>query len=123
MREKTATLPDRPVCSGQSFNAHPFSAMNLSASPADFATISRRSAFVPRSRGSSSRPTAGTISPTLHLAAECAREVAASHRVEATTLLFLAGCAAAVLVGCGLQIERCVAHWESFETFVRAMLG
>jgi hypothetical protein len=42
---------------------------------------------------------------------------------ETSTLLFLGGCALALLAGCGLRVERFVAYWDSFENFVRAVMS
>ena len=65
---------------------------------------------------------ATSSSPSLALAAACAHEVRAGERTETTALLFLAGCAFAVLAGCAFHLERCLANWSSFESFVRAAL-
>lgn len=61
-------------------------------------------------------------SPALTLAAACASEVRAGERTETTALLFLAGCAFVVVAGCAFHLERCLAQWSNFESFVRAAL-
>lgn len=74
-------------------------------------------------RAGGPHPRAATpSSPSLTLAAACASEVRAGERSETTALLFLAGCAFAVVAGCAFHLERCLAQWSSFESFVRAAL-
>lgn len=64
-----------------------------------------------------------STSPTLDLARACAREASAGETAETASLLFFGACAATLLVGCGFHIERFLAHWDSFQNFVRTMLG
>jgi hypothetical protein len=55
---------------------------------------------------------------TSHDPSQAARVVS-----ETGTILFLGGCVLALLVGCGLRVEGFVAYWDSFENFVRAVVG
>jgi hypothetical protein len=86
-------------------------------------------ALPPRSRVATSRDltsihrSAATPSPTLDLARACAREASAGETLETASLLFFGACAATMLVGCGFHLERFLAHWDSFQNFVRTALG
>jgi hypothetical protein len=70
-----------------------------------------------------SRMAIGARSPSVELAGVCAREVAVAERQEGFAMLFVAACALSLLAGAALYIERSIAHWDSFESFVRAVLG
>ena len=74
-------------------------------------------------RGPLGRTSMPPTAPTLDLARACAREVAAGERRDGVGMLFVTGCALAVLAGAAIYIERSLAHWDSFESFVRAVLG
>ncbi len=52
----------------------------------------------------------------------CAREAQLGDHLETWSLLFFGASAAVLLAGCAFHVERFIAHWDSFEDFVRAML-
>ncbi len=107
---------------------HPISAsLNLVPIPLDFhAPVEhRRLVPIPTAVRPAQNRNAGRLaspSPRLTLAEACAREINASDRAETSTLLFLAGCAFAVVLGSALQLENCLAHWSWFENLVRSAL-
>ncbi|MCC6232037.1 MAG: hypothetical protein IT580_05305 [Verrucomicrobiales bacterium] len=59
----------------------------------------------------------------LQLARACTREAQLGDQLETWSLLFFGASALALLTGCAFQLEQFVAHWDSFEHFVHAMLG
>lgn len=63
------------------------------------------------------------LTSTIHIARACAREATTGNYVDTSCLLFLGGCALTLLAACGLHVERFVAHWDSFESFVRAVMS
>lgn len=69
-----------------------------------------------------SRRNPGATSPTLELVQACAAASVAGQRLESTTMVFLGACAVALLGGCAFHLERFVAHFDSFQTLVQAML-
>ncbi|MBL9136711.1 MAG: hypothetical protein JNK85_12615 [Verrucomicrobiales bacterium] len=95
--------------------------MNLSLPPIHAPASRFRSA--PQRRVTNQKSPVETSSPTLDLARACAREASAGETVETASLLFFGACAATLMVGCGFQIERFLAQWDSFQNFVRAILG
>lgn len=102
--------------------------MNASRLSPELSALSTRTirpggTLAPATRTASRRQISFGPSPTLRLAQECAREVAAGERAETSSLMFLGACALTVLAGAAVQLERCLANWASFESFVQAMLG
>jgi hypothetical protein len=61
--------------------------------------------------------------PTLELARACAAEASVGAQKDSQGLLFLAGCALSVAAGCAFHMEKFVAHWDTFESFVRALIA
>lgn len=60
---------------------------------------------------------------TLELSRACTRVSAITGQWESYSILFLGACALAVVTGCLFHMERFVAHWDSFESFVRALVA
>lgn len=50
-------------------------------------------------------------------------EAARADQIDTVSMLFIAGCALVLLASCAVRVERCLAHWASFEQLVHAMLS
>lgn len=106
--------------------------MHPSAPPLAFASVPTASNRLAAERSARThRPIADGLgppvtplsaSPSPALAETCRREVRARERSETTALLFVTGCAMAVIAGCAFHLERGLANWSSLESFVRAAL-
>jgi len=59
----------------------------------------------------------------LELAKACATEASIRAQLDSHGLLFLAGCALSVAAGCAFHMEKFAAHWDTFESFVRALVA
>lgn len=92
---------------------------SLASLPAPRRTIAPARRFADESGGF--KPT--EVVSTTDLTRQLSRETAATDRAETSMMLFLSGCAVAFVAGCAVHVERFVAGWDSFETFVRALLG
>ncbi len=71
-----------------------------------------------------SAPTA-PATPTAHLSLSrrLHAEAARADQIDTISMLFIAGCALVLVASCAVRVERCIAHWASFEQLVHAMLS
>lgn len=65
----------------------------------------------------------GNRRPTLELARACATEASIRAQLDSHGLLFLAACTLSVATGCAFHMEKFAAHWDNFESFVRALIA
>jgi hypothetical protein len=65
----------------------------------------------------------GPPTPTQGSAAHREDQTGGSGSWESHGLLFAAGCALAFVAACAVRVERFVAHWNTFEDFVRALVA
>lgn len=77
--------------------------------------------------GHGMRNSSPTLPPTtntqLSLSRRLHAEAARADQIDTVSMLFIAGCALVLVASCAVRVERCIAHWASFEQLVHAMLS